>query len=146
MSLSLARTRSDIPEHGLFENNENALHGSITSEHLHDSEAGYFSKNGKEDPFEARWEEDDPENPYNWSLGKKSWCTFLLGMLALAGSAGSAIISPGSAAIAEQYHISQQVTVFSVSLYVTGFILGPSIWAPLSELYGRRCARAALVF
>jgi hypothetical protein len=90
------------------------------------------------DPFEVRWEENDPEDPYNWPTGKKAWCTFQLGMLALAGSAGSAIIAPGESAIAAEYGISHQLTIFAISLYVTGFILGPSIWAPISELYGRR--------
>jgi hypothetical protein len=90
------------------------------------------------DPFEVCWAEDDAEDPYNWSTGKKAWCTFQLGMLALAGSAGSAIMAPGETAISAEFGIPHQVTILATSLYVTGFILGPSIWAPISELYGRR--------
>lgn len=49
-------------------------------------------------------------------------------MLALAGSAGSAIIAPGEGQIAKEFGVSGEATVLTVSLYVTGFIIGPSIW------------------
>ncbi|KAF2668479.1 MFS general substrate transporter [Microthyrium microscopicum] len=88
--------------------------------------------------LEVKWKDNDPENPYNWSTKKKSWITFQLGMLALAGSAASAIIAPGEDQIAKEFNISGEATVLTISLYVTGFIIGPSIWAPISELWGRR--------
>jgi DHA1 family multidrug resistance protein-like MFS transporter len=37
-----------------------------------------------------------------------------------------------------EYGISGEVGVLGVSLYVLGFALGPIVWAPISELYGRR--------
>lgn len=54
----------------------------------------------KRDPDDGRklvhWEEGDAENPHNWSTAYKSWITLQLGLLALAASAGSSIISPVS--------------------------------------------------
>jgi hypothetical protein len=90
------------------------------------------------DPFLVKWDEGDPKNPYNWSLKYKSWITFQLGMLALAASLGSSIIAPAERAISEKFDVSQEVAVLSISLYVLGFAFGPCLWAPVSEIWGRR--------
>lgn len=88
--------------------------------------------------FQVDWEEGDPSNPRNFSFWYKSWITFQLGMLALASSQASAIISPASEAISEHFNISSEVTVLNVSLYIVGFAVGPLLWAPVSELFGRK--------
>jgi MFS family permease len=88
--------------------------------------------------FQVDWEEGDPANPRNFSFWYKSWITFQLGMLALASSQASAIISPASEAISEHFDISSEVTVLNVSLYIVGFAVGPLMWAPVSELFGRK--------
>jgi hypothetical protein len=133
-SLSSATPEAKAEERNITDFDE---HGPLPRVPTHDIEKAETPKVAI-DPFEVRWAENDPEDPYNWSTGKKAWCTFQLGMLALAGSAGSAIIAPGEGAISAEFGISHQLTIFAISLYVTGFILGPSIWAPISELYGRR--------
>ena len=92
----------------------------------------------KGDPFLVAWAEDDKENPRNWSTAYKSWITFQLGMLALAASLGSSIISPAEDTIAKYVGISTEVAVLSVSLYILGFAFGPLCWAPVSEIWGRR--------
>lgn len=37
----------------------------------------------------------------------------------------------------EELHMSQVLTILGVSLYVLGFGLGPLVFAPLGEMYGR---------
>lgn len=37
-----------------------------------------------------------------------------------------------------EFHVSRSVAILPISLYVVGYIFGPLIAAPLSELYGRR--------
>src|SRR5438034_4219409 len=37
-----------------------------------------------------------------------------------------------------QFHVSTEVVTLGVSLFVLGFAIGPLLWAPLSELYGRQ--------
>jgi MFS family permease len=37
-----------------------------------------------------------------------------------------------------KYHVTREVAILPLSLYVLGFTIGPIIAAPLSELYGRR--------
>lgn len=80
----------------------------------------------------------DPENPREWSTLYKSWITLVLGMLALSSSLGSSIIAPAQPAIAEYIGASSEVTVLCISLYILGFAFGPLLWAPISEIWGRR--------
>lgn len=71
------------------------------------------------DPYLVDWDgEKDKANPLNWSTGRKIWITFQLGMLALAGSLGSSIISPANETIAEYVGVSNEVGILSVSLYM----------------------------
>ncbi|KIV96947.1 hypothetical protein, variant 1 [Exophiala mesophila] len=87
----------------------------------------------------VEWESNtDPENPQNWSTGFKSWITCQLGLLAFAASLASSIISPASTTIADYVNVSQDAIVLNVSLYIVGFAFGPLLWAPISEVWGRR--------
>ena len=94
----------------------------------------------------VEWAENDPDNPRNWSNGYKSWLTFQLGMLALAASLGSSIISPAEDAISTYVGVSREVTVLSISLYILGFAFGPLLWAPISEVWGRKWSMLPAVF
>jgi MFS family permease len=38
----------------------------------------------------------------------------------------------------KRFNVSREVAVLPLSLFTLGFTIGPSIAAPLSELYGRR--------
>ncbi|KAI9705368.1 MAG: hypothetical protein M1820_005198 [Bogoriella megaspora] len=98
------------------------------------------------DPYLVEWEPSDPKNPRNWSTGYKSWVTFQLGMLALAGSLGSSIIAPAEPLIAAYTGVSSEVTVLTISLYILGFAFGPLCWAPVSEAYGRKWSLLPAVF
>ena len=86
------------------------------------------------DKYLVDWEPHDPANPRNWSTAYKSWITFLLGMLALAASLGSSIISPAEETIMRYTHISSEVSVLPISFYILGFAFGPMLWAPVSEV------------
>ena len=39
--------------------------------------------------------------------------------------------------MSKELHLSQTIAILGVSLYVLGFGLGPLLFAPLGELYGR---------
>ncbi|PQE04998.1 bicyclomycin resistance protein [Rutstroemia sp. NJR-2017a BBW] len=85
-------------------------------------------------------------NPKNWSTLYKSFITFLLGMLALSASLGSSIISPAEQTIAAYVGVGREVSVLSVSLYILGFAFGPLLWAPISEIWGRRYSMLPAMF
>lgn len=62
----------------------------------------------------------------------------MLGWTTLIASFGSSIFSVAIADVAAIYGVSTEVGVLGVSLYVVGFATGPILWAPMSELRGRR--------
>ena len=37
-----------------------------------------------------------------------------------------------------EFNVSEEVMIIGTSLFVLGFAIGPMIWGPLSELYGRK--------
>ncbi|KAI9371207.1 major facilitator superfamily domain-containing protein [Aspergillus egyptiacus] len=86
---------------------------------------------------------DDPYRPMNWSFGKKATTTVLYGLTTMGATWASAIYSTGSAEVSSQFGVGEEVSTLGTSLLLFGFGLGPLVWAPLSELYGRR--RAVLI-
>ncbi|KAK8193734.1 major facilitator superfamily [Phyllosticta capitalensis] len=81
---------------------------------------------------------DDPLHAQNWPLRKKLLTGTMLGFFTMIAAFGSSIFSAATTSIAEIYGVSREVGILGVSLYVLGFATGPLIWAPLSELRGRR--------
>jgi multidrug resistance protein len=50
----------------------------------------------------------------------------------------SSAFSGGIQQIMAEFSVSQEIVTLGVSLFVLGFALGPLLWAPFSELYGRQ--------
>ncbi|CAH0039979.1 unnamed protein product [Clonostachys rhizophaga] len=81
---------------------------------------------------------DDPYHPINWPTHKKILTTLLYGMITMSATWASSSYSAGTDLIAKEFHVSPQVATLGTTLYLFGFGLGPLLWAPLSEVYGRR--------
>ncbi|EXJ85101.1 hypothetical protein A1O3_05776 [Capronia epimyces CBS 606.96] len=95
--------------------------------------------NHEKDDILVGWDgERDPENPQNWSMALKSAVTFQLSLLAFAASLASSIIAPTNRTLAEYLGVGETVVVLNISLYIIGFAFGPLLWAPMSEIWGRR--------
>lgn len=62
----------------------------------------------------------------------------MLGYTTMTAAFASSIFSAATTAISRQFHVGNEVALLGTSLYVLGFATGPSLWAPLSELRGRR--------
>ena len=62
---------------------------------------------------------------------------FPIAFLAVAVTAGSSIITPATPEIAAHFHVSRTASILSLSLFVLGLGIGPTIAAPISETYGR---------
>ncbi|VEU24283.1 DEKNAAC105562 [Brettanomyces naardenensis] len=95
---------------------------------LPDSEAYTVSFDGKGDPL----------HPYNWPLRAKVAQCAIIASDTLCIAFGSAVFAEAIPSLSSIYHIADVVATLGVTLYVFGFATGPIIWAPLSELYGRR--------
>ncbi|KAK1960769.1 major facilitator superfamily transporter [Colletotrichum eremochloae] len=81
---------------------------------------------------------NDPLHAQNWPLKKKLLTAAMLGYTTMTAAFTSSIFSAATQAIATEYNVSTTVGTLGVSLYVLGFAFGPTLWAPLSELRGRR--------
>jgi DHA1 family multidrug resistance protein-like MFS transporter len=81
---------------------------------------------------------DDPLHAQNWPMKKKFMTAAMLGYTTFTAAFGSSIFSAATKSVAAHFGVSTEVGVLGVSLYVLGFATGPIIWAPLSELRGRR--------
>ncbi|KAH3660034.1 hypothetical protein OGAPHI_007239 [Ogataea philodendri] len=82
--------------------------------------------------------EKDPYHPHNWPLKTRVIQCAIIGANTFCIAFGSAIFSAAVPAVSKIYHVAEVVSTLSITLYVFGFATGPVIWAPLSELYGRR--------
>ncbi|CAI4910181.1 CRE_HP_G0110510.mRNA.1.CDS.1 [Saccharomyces cerevisiae] len=82
----------------------------------------------------------DPENPHNWPSWVRWGYTVLLSILVICVAYGSACISGGLGTVEKKFHVGMEAAILSCSLMVIGFSLGPLIWSPVSDLYGRRVA------
>ncbi|KAK9385316.1 major facilitator superfamily domain-containing protein [Lipomyces mesembrius] len=78
---------------------------------------------------------DDPENPKNWS---KLYCTMTVALLCFAVAFGSAVVTGDLQGVADHFHVSMEVAILTVTLFVIGFGVGPMFFAPASELWGRQ--------
>lgn len=83
---------------------------------------------------------DDPYRSMNWPFRQKFITTMLYGMTAMSVSFHSSAFSPAVPYVAKEFHISDEVSTLSISLFLLGLGLGPLLWAPLSEVYGRKKA------
>jgi len=83
---------------------------------------------------------DDPYRPLNWSMKKKAITTALYGFTTMTASWASSAYSPGTQQVAEEFHVGTQVATLGTTLFLFGFGIGPLLWAPLSEVFGRKNA------
>ncbi|KAI9815117.1 MAG: hypothetical protein M1827_002960 [Pycnora praestabilis] len=89
---------------------------------------------------------DDVYRPLNWPFRKKVITTVLYGFTTMGATWASSVYSPAVNQISEQFHVGTEVSLLGLSLLLVGFGVGPLLWAPLSEVYGRKPAVLAPYF
>ncbi|KAI2629887.1 MFS general substrate transporter [Hypoxylon sp. NC1633] len=91
------------------------------------------------DPDLVTWTgPDDLENPKNWAFSKKWGAVAIVSVFTLVSPVSSTMVTPSLTAMGEEMGIPegfQQNIVLSI--FVLAYALGPLVWGPLSELYGR---------
>ncbi|OAL50691.1 MFS general substrate transporter [Pyrenochaeta sp. DS3sAY3a] len=98
----------------------------------------YEGEGTEEDPYVVEWIDNDPRNPMTWPKTKKWIMALAVANSVLVVSFCSSAFSGGIQKIMMEFSVSQEVVTLGVSLFVLGFALGPLLWAPFSELYGRQ--------
>ncbi|KAK5626218.1 hypothetical protein RRF57_001933 [Xylaria bambusicola] len=89
-------------------------------------------------PYIVDFLDDDQHNPLLLPRWKRYTCTFLVAFATLAVTFISSAYSGVVADINAEFGISANLSILGVSVYVLGFAIGPFLWAPLSEQFGRR--------
>lgn len=98
----------------------------------------YAGSGTDEDPYVVQWIPNDPRNPMLFGAFKKWGITMLVAFATLAVALVSSAYTGGIREIMAELHMGQEVATLGVSLFVLGFAIGPLLWAPLSELFGRQ--------
>ncbi|KAF7436660.1 hypothetical protein PC9H_003493 [Pleurotus ostreatus] len=90
------------------------------------------------DPFLVQFDEGEAANPFNWSRLKRWYLTLASGLLVLNATFASSAPSGIVPQLMEEFHLGETVGILTISLFVAGYCVGPLLWGPLSEQYGRR--------
>jgi len=107
----------------------------VTPEVLHHR---YPGSGTHDDPYVVEYIHNDRRNPMLFPMWKKWAITLLVAFATLAVAFVSAAYTGGVAQIIEEFNASDEVVTLGVSLFVLGFAIGPLLWAPFSEMYGRQ--------
>lgn len=100
---------------------------------------GHFRGAGTtSDPYVVEFRPSDPENPQNLASSRKWFFMLLVTLSVFAVTLTSSAYSGSADEIFAQFHCSKEVFDLGIALFVLGFAIGPALWAPLSEIYGRR--------
>lgn len=81
---------------------------------------------------------DDPENPKNWSKAYKWYVTMIVAITCFVVAFASSVVTADLIGVEETFNVSEEVALLTITVFVVGFGVGPVIFAPLSEIYGRR--------
>ncbi|KAF8847768.1 MFS general substrate transporter [Acephala macrosclerotiorum] len=74
----------------------------------------------------------------NWTVKKKWITTIALGFMTFCVTFASSVFSNATMDVAKLYHVGAEVSTLGTSLFVLGFAVGPLVWGPGSELFGRK--------
>jgi len=92
------------------------------------------AEKGRDVAIVSWYSDQDPENPLNWSTGKKIFVTFMICFLTFSVYIGSAIYSAGLEGVMMRFGVSQVAATLGLTLFVAGYGVGPMLFAPMSEI------------
>lgn len=101
--------------------------------HLQYNEPPFLNEDGYVD-----FAPDDIENPRNWSMRRRFFITMSTVLLVMNATFASSAPSGCFESIAEWFHVSEEAAGLTITLFLLGYCAGPLVFAPMSELYGRR--------
>ncbi|PNP51373.1 hypothetical protein THARTR1_08023 [Trichoderma harzianum] len=100
---------------------------------LHSNEPPFLNEHGYVD-----FAPGDVENPRNWSMARRFFITAATVFLVMNATFASSAPSGCFPSISKSFHVSEEAAGLTITLFLLGYCAGPLIFAPLSELYGRR--------
>ncbi|KAI0030043.1 MFS polyamine transporter [Vararia minispora EC-137] len=101
----------------------------------------HAEKEGKEekDPNLVGWDgSQDKENPQNWSRRYKWFVTIVCSIMTVNVTFASSAPASATELIVSYFGVKLEVSILITSLFLLGYVAGPILWGPGSELVGRR--------
>ncbi|KAF8320462.1 MFS general substrate transporter [Clavulina sp. PMI_390] len=104
-----------------------------------DHDVGKYIVDGRDTRYMVGWDgPDDPANPMNWSSLYRWWLTFFSGLITLNASFSSSAPSGVIGSIGDDFGFGSIVGNLLISVFIAGYCVGPLLWGPASESFGRR--------
>jgi Na+/melibiose symporter-like transporter len=98
-----------------------------------------YTGNGTfDDPYIIDFLHNDRQDAMKFSRARKWTIAISQSLSTFALTFASSVYVSGIPSIMQRFDVSAEAGTLGLSLYVVGFAFGPLIWAPLSELYGRK--------
>ena len=98
----------------------------------------YIGKGTTDEPYIIEYLQNDHEDAINFPEQQKWAIAVFQSMSTLVVTFASSAYASGIEGVKRDFDVSDEVATLGLSLFVLGFALGPLIWAPLSEVYGRK--------
>ncbi|KIM30841.1 hypothetical protein M408DRAFT_271319 [Serendipita vermifera MAFF 305830] len=139
-SLETVRPQSEKSGHGPTDSSaldQTRRHNTNDEEDVLGSDR-YPGEGTRENPFVVDWDKEDHENPYNWPKRRRWLLTAQIALGTLCVTFGSSSYAGALTRARRELDMTVVISILPISLYVVGFGVGPLIFAPLSEIYGRR--------
>jgi DHA1 family multidrug resistance protein-like MFS transporter len=93
----------------------------------------------QKDPNLIEWDGlNDLDHPMNWNLSKKWAATIALGFMTFCVTFASSVFSNATVPTAKEFGVSTEVTTLGTAVFVLGYAVGPLVWGPGSEVFGRK--------
>ncbi|PYI19529.1 MFS general substrate transporter [Aspergillus violaceofuscus CBS 115571] len=98
----------------------------------------YDGAGTEESPYAVTWIPNDPRNPMNFKDRTKWLYTVQVSFVTLTVALVSSVYSGGMGQVVQEFQCEEEIAILGISLFVLGFAFGPLLWAPMSEVFGRR--------
>ncbi|CAD6884128.1 unnamed protein product [Tilletia controversa] len=111
--------------------NDDSPHGSTANAKENDA-------NDDDERYLVAFTQGDPTNPLNFTQARKWMIVGVCCAAAFNVTCASSMAASAFGGISEAFGVGREVAILSISLFVAGLGLGPSLLGPLSEFFGRR--------
>ncbi|KAH6874723.1 major facilitator superfamily domain-containing protein [Thelonectria olida] len=98
----------------------------------------YPGSGTEDDPYAVTWIPSDSHNPQRFSPLRKAVITGLGAIITLGAAFTSSTYAGCVPQVMQDLGAGEELATAGISLYVLGFAVGPLIWAPAGEIYGRQ--------
>lgn len=110
---------------------------SVDSDKVDNSRNVPSDTNNRNDIEDVNFAVSDPQNPQNWSVGYKIFCTSIIWLLTFVTGWASAVDSVSLDTAGKDLHVSKIAEALATSMYMFGVGAGALFVGPCSETLGR---------